>query len=702
MVVDESSVSVTKARLPRSLTTATITDIRIQFLKLALRVVITPPNETAFEKFQVLPHPVKQVILRLWKEMTNDPEDDEVDRNSDKDSGGRSSNSVSPARIVDRELLLEHHLAQLKSQLDRCAAEVKDMREAKEEIEDAYNRLQESHDAVRKENIETGAQLKKIMAVHSEGEQRSVKELEAKISQQEEVLGRQESQINEHRSKEAEMQRKLMKLDAADDRLQNLQDDFDVQKVELEHQTRKANAGEKYKQKVQASQNMEKERDSLRKELNETRARLEDAEGLRRDNLTLQQENREISQTLSRSERDNTELRETKQAYHGEINRLQRDSKSLRDALAQSQDRVADLDERFGGRERHQSLDDGLDSELAEALNHEQQMQVASTVLLWTRVLMSSRKIRITELEKQVRQLTTDARDKDTKFAMLQGQLGGAEEESANHCQQAFDIRQEMSILQSSLTEVSQGHPTEVSVPAVPLVNFEAYDGKSTEMFQRMRNQLEVQQKQCADLEDKLSAAEKALEVAESDRMSSFENHRMLTDLTIDLFEAVDNDEVRMQNSSALRQLQSEHDALRDRHIRLNEMFIDLTQERNDAWRESHETLIAKGEIQIEAEANSRTLQESTDLLRQATTPGLTGQSGDIETYASKIQEGRERLAKAQKVCKAVAPSDVAFSSPHSASSSSRLSSFTSCLSSASTSTSQLSWGLSKMKLRSG
>lgn len=721
MAVDESSTSIAKVRLPRSWTTATMTNLWVQFLQLVLQVVITPPNEAIFQKLRILPDPTPQVILRLWQETMDQAEDEEVDENSDMGSGRRSSNSgsnLSSARVIDRELRLEQHLAELKSQLDRCEAEVKDLKEAKEQTDDAYNRLSESYDAVRKENTEIDKQLKKFTATHNEREQRSVKELETKISQQEEVIGRQETQINEYRSKEAEMQRRIKKLDAADDRLQNLRDDFDVQKVELEHQTRKANAGEKYKQKVQASQNLEKERDSLRKELNEARSRLEEAGDLRRGNVKLQQENREISQTLSRSERDNTELRETKQAYLGEINRLHHDSKSLRDALAQSQDRITDLEERFGGPERHSSVDHTLDSELAEALNHEQQMQVASTVLLWTRVLMSSRKIRITELEKLVRQLKSDASDRDTKLAMLQGQLDSAREDSADQYKQGFEVRQEMSVLQSSLTEVRQGHSIEGSVSAVPLVDLVAYDVKSTETFKRMREQIKAQQKQCAHLEEKLSAAQKVLEAAESDRMSSFENHCMLTDLTIELFEGelVDKpklqviEEVRMQNSLAMTQLQSEHDALRNRHNRLHEMFVDLTEERNAAWHDSHEAVMAKAESDMKADADSQTLQESTDLLRQAGTLDSIDESKGIKIYASKIEESRERLAKAQKVCKEAALSDVAFqpvshpqqpSSPHSHSSSSRLSSLTSSRLS-STSSSRFSRGLSMLNFRGG
>ena len=718
LAVDKSSVSIAKARLPRSWTVTTITNTWRQFLKLVLLVVINPPNKSIFQKLESLPEPTPQVILRLWKEMVDQPEDEEIDRNSDVGSIVASSNSgstVSPARTIDRELLLEQHLAELKSRLHRCEAEVEDLREAKEQTDDAYNRLQESYDAVRKESIEAEKQLKKFTVMNNEREQRSVKELETKISQLEEVIGRQETQIIEHQSKEAEVQRKIKKLNAADERLQNLQDDFDVQKMELEHQTRKANAGEKYKQKVQASQNYEKERDFARNELNEARSRLEEAGSLRSDNTKLQQESREISQTLSRSERDNTELRETKQAYLSEINRLRHDSKSVREALAQSQDKITDLEDKHGGSERQSSAADGLDAELTEAQNHEQQMQVASIILHWTRVLMTSRKIRISELEKQVRQLTSDASDKETKLATLQGQLESALEDSADQYKQALETRREMSGLQSSLTEVGQGHPIEGSVSAVLPVNVAAYDVTSTETFTNMRQQIKAQQKQCAHLEEKLSAALESLKTADSDSMSSFENYCKLTDLTVALFEVklVDKpkfqiiEEIRTQNSLAVRQLQSEHDALRKRHNRLNDVFVDLMEQRNGAWHESHEVLLEKGMMEGKAEANTQALQELSDIVRRAAMPESSGRSKDIEIYASKIEDGRDRLAKAQQVCKEVLSPNIATEtvslplqppSPNSASSFSSLTS--TCL--YSTSSSRFSKGNSMLKGQGG
>ena len=230
---------------------------------------------------------------------------------------------------------------------------------------------------------------------------------------------------------------------------------------------------DKYKQKVQASQNAEKERESLRQELEEARSRVMATDKLRRENAQLRQEHDEMSQTLQRSEQEHNELRLMKKEAFAEMKRLNRDLKAMHEKSAQDQERMADLEDRFGGSETHSSptvVDGGLESELAESSKHEQQMQVASNLLLWVRVIMSDRKTRILELEKRIRQLTDDASNGGTKVAILQRQLDNAQDLSADQCKQFQVFRQEISQLQTSILEVRQGHPIEGLVTPYPSI----------------------------------------------------------------------------------------------------------------------------------------------------------------------------------------------------------------------------------------
>ena len=677
MAMDESSSSVAKARFESSPTAATKAKDTLQFLKLVLLIAISPVNPEIIEKLQTLPLPTQDVIAALIQEVApSRPLSDDEDgaENSDLDSrekSSRRSGASSPVRRKDRELVLEEDLASVNAQLARRESEVEDLKAENREISNQYIRLRDNYEAIKELSAENEDQLKKLSLVHNEREQWSVRDLEAKISQLEETIGRQESQIVEYQSNEAEMERKVNKLRNADDKLQKLQDDFHIQKAKLEEQTKRANRGDNYKRKCEANQHIERERDSLRQQLDEARPRLQAYDDIRRDNVRLQQENHEIGHTLSRSERDNNELRETKQAYLAEINRLHQDSKAMREVLAQGQERIADLEDRSSGSEIHSSptvVDGGLESELAETSKHEEQMQVASILLFWNRALTMDRKTRIVELEKQTRQLANDASEKETKLIALQRQLKSAQELSADQEKQVQGMRQEVSNLHSSIEEVRQGHPIEGFVSSAPDSINIAHNVGSTETFKKMRQQLKTEQKRRGELEEKLSAAQKAVEAANDERTSSFERHCLMTDLNVDLFEGalIDKpklemiEEIKKQYGVAIMQLQNEHDALRLRHTVLQGQLDKRMDERNEAWHEAHKAVVAKAQADSDNRASSQGLVDLKNMIKNLS-EDKSGQSTshinealerNVDIFATKIEEGRERLAKQQQVSK--------------------------------------------------
>ena len=684
MSMDESSSSAVKARFVISPTAATKANDSSQFLKLVLLVAISPANPVIIANISNFPIPVKNILMALVQEL--DPslplsDDGEGAETSDLDSGPRSSRGSavsSPTGKKDRELILEEDLAKVNARLARRDSEVENLRAENEEIRDAYNRLNESYEAVKQLSAENEDQLKKLSSVHNEREQWSVKDLQDKISQLEDTIGQQESQIVEHQSTEADLERKINKLRSVDDKLQKLQDDFHIQKGQLEDQTKRANRGDHYKRKCEANQHIERERDSLRQQLDEARPRLQAYDDTRRDNARLQQENHEKLQTLSRSERDNNELREMKQSYLAEIDRLKQDTKGMREVLAQGQERIADLEERSGGSEIHSSptvVDGGLESELAETSKHEEQMQVAKILLLWNRILTMDRKTRIIELEKENRQLASNTSEIEARLTALQRQLENSQELSTDQEKQVQGMRQEVSGLQTSLAEVRQGHPIEGFVSSTPESVVFAHSIESTETFKKMREQLKTEQKRRIELEEKLSAAQKEIGVANDERTSSFERHCLMTDLNVNLFEGalIDKpklqviEEVKKQCAVALMQLQNEHDALRLRHTVLQGQLDKKMDERNEAWQEAHEVLIAKSQADSDNQASNQGLVDLKDMIKkfsadksaQSTTHINEALERNVEIFATKIEEGRERLAKQQQVSKQISSPDL-------------------------------------------
>ena len=653
----------------------------MQFLKLVLLAVIKPPNAEIISKIPQLSYHTQRILQVLIEEI--DPpqtssENGDAPEASDLESERESSKGSafsSPTRKKDRELLLEERLALVNAQLTRREAEVEDLKVEKEELSVAYLRLQDNYEAVKQSSAENEDRLKKLTSVHNEREQLSIRDLEAKISQQEETIGRQEAQIAELESNEAELQRKASKLSGVEEKFQKLQDEFHIQKVNLDEQTRRANAGDKYKQKVQATQGIERERDALRNQIDELRPRAQAYDEVRRENSKLKQENHEIGQTLSHSERSNNEFREMKQAYVAEIERFHRETKGLREALAQGQERIADLEDRSGGSEVHSPtvVDGGLESELAETSKHEQQMRVAEYALFWTRILTIDRRSRIVELEKQIRQLTEDSDEKAATIQSLQRQLEVIQALSTDQDKRLQHKSQEITNLQSSLAEVREGHPIEGSVDPCPEPVHITHNINSTETFKRTREQLKIEQNKNAELEKMLSAAQKGLEEAEDERTSSFERHCLISELNIDLFQGALIDKpklemveaVKKQNSVALTALQCEHEALQLLHKRVQDENDRLKDDRNHAWYEAHEAVVAKGLADSDYTANNQRLTDLKDMIKkfsndkstESTTHINEALEMNIGVFARKIEEGRERTMKQQQVARQISSS---------------------------------------------
>ena len=623
-----------------------------------------------------LPQPTPHVIYSLIQQIapsqssSNDEEahsrnDLTLDRILSEERAGPSS-----AQQRNSELEIEAQQAILQSKLDRRAREVESLEAEKEDLTAAYQRLQESYEAMENRYIEQEAQLKKLASAHNDTDHMSIRELEAKISHQEEIIFSKEMKISEQQSHEAELQRRISKLNIMADEYQELQDQLHIQEKDLLEQTKKANAGEKYKQKVQISQAIEKDRDSLRLQLEEARPKVKAYEEMRRDNVRLAKENREISSTLSQSEIGNSELRETKQGVVAENARLRRDLKVLREAYAQGQENIADLEDRSNSSDIHSSptvVDGGLDTELAATSKHEEQLQVVNVLFRWARRLMLDRKSRIIELERANRELVDDAREKAFRAAMLQQRLDSAQELSADQSGKELRMRQDISDMESIVSGVRQGYPIDGSVIPTYGTSDQAHNLGSSQAFKQMREQLKAEQAKRAELERRLSTAHEDVAKASNDRTSSFERHCMLSDLNIDLLEGElackpkleKLEESKKQDSVILTQVQSELAALRIRYDRLQQEFDKQWEERNQAWRESHEAILAKAEEETKTATNNHTVHSLTDMILKAARSEPADLNASIErALVPLIQGNRETLAEKQQVIKNLAISN--------------------------------------------
>ena len=450
-----------------------------KFLKLILTVMLESPSMTQqVQKIMTLPPITQEVVGGLMQEVAEFESDLDTGSNEDEHTNHEQSRSTVPPpdAKLDQVFHLEQQYAKVMSQLERRNQEFKDLEAELEKLGKSLARSQETNEALKDEIAERDEQLKKARSMNSDREHSSIKDLETKISQQEENIASKENQLSKLQASFSDLQRENKKHSAARDRASQLQDEIDVMKMELEKQTRKANTADKYMQKLQASQGVEKERDTLRQDLEEARTQLAATAKLRQENAALQQSNDESSRILSQIEQEHDELRMTKKQLRVNYDSLARQVDALNERFAQDQETIADLRERHGPSDRaslSSAMNGGLEGELNKTSKQEDQM-----------------KVRIAELEKRNQQLESDVQDIDAKKTTLQRQLNIAMEKSADHSGQVKSLREEILTLQTSLGEVREGHPIE-----------------GTETFKRIRDQVNAERQKSLELEKELATA---------------------------------------------------------------------------------------------------------------------------------------------------------------------------------------------------
>ena len=451
-----------------------------KFLKMVLAIMLESPGMAdQVQKIMTLPPATQEVVGGLMQEVADFESDMDAGSHEDEEEDSEQTRDTLAPPLgtnMDQVFQLEQQYAKVKSQLERRNQEFKDLVMELEKLGRSLARSQETNDALNNEISERDEQLKKAKSMSSDRDHSSIKDLETKISQQEETIASNESQMSKLQEDFAELQRVNKKHSSARDSASQLQDEIDVMKIEMEKQTRKANTADKYMQKLQASQGVEKERDSLRQELEEVRAKLAGTAKLQQENAALQQSNDESSRILSQIEQEHDELRMTKKQLRVNYDSLARQVDALNERFAQDQETIADLRDRNGVSDRTSSsaaVNGGLEGELNETSKHEDQM-----------------KKQIAELEKKKHQLESDVQEKDAKKNTLQRQLNIAMEKSADHSGQVQALREEVLTLETSLAEVREGHPIE-----------------GTATFKRMREQVKAEEQKRLNLEQDVAAA---------------------------------------------------------------------------------------------------------------------------------------------------------------------------------------------------
>ncbi|EHA24359.1 hypothetical protein ASPNIDRAFT_119921 [Aspergillus niger ATCC 1015] len=274
-----------------------------KLLKLLLIAAIRSPNaQTYVETLQSLSTPTQETLKNIFEEAQNGQHeaiDGEDDVKEERDLP------------VDPELQFEERVGKVLAENNRMAREKKDMQKQIDDMHDRLARLQENNDTLQSRLASTEDRLVNLRS--GKGDLGlSAKALESKSRQQEDIIATQEARLATAQDEIDSLRMTVESLRVKNQRFQKLQDDYDELKTERDQLARKANAAEKYRQKLQASQDFEKENQSLKNQIKDFQQQLKEADSQQKWNSEREVELEEYRRVLPRIEQECSEIQNLK------------------------------------------------------------------------------------------------------------------------------------------------------------------------------------------------------------------------------------------------------------------------------------------------------------------------------------------------------------------------------------------------------
>ncbi|KAJ5888846.1 hypothetical protein N7495_008887 [Penicillium taxi] len=313
-----------------------------KLLKLLLIAAISSPNaETYVQTLQELSTSTQEGLKDIIEEAhsgQHEPLDDAVDELRE-DLAKRD-------HPVDLELQFEERVGKVLAENDRLTHEKKELEKALEDLHNRLARLQENNDTLQNRLASTEDRL--VTLKSGKGDIGfNAKALETKTRQQDDLIASQEARLTAAQDEISSLRMTVESLKVKNQRYQKLQDDYDELRTDRDQLARKANAAEKYRQKLQASQDFEKENQTLKNQIKDIQQQLKESD----------------SQQRWSSERD-VELAE----YRKLLPRIEQELTDIQSLKKQLEFNNHALTERLESADEQHERDDALISELRERL----------------------------------------------------------------------------------------------------------------------------------------------------------------------------------------------------------------------------------------------------------------------------------------------------------------------------------------------
>jgi protein HOOK3 len=250
-------------------------------------------------------------------------------------------------RPVDLELQFEERVGKVLAENDRLTHEKKELEKALEDLHNRLARLQENNDTLQNRLASTEDRL--VTLKSGKGDiGHNAKALESKTRQQDDLIASQEAKLTAAQDEIDSLRMTVESLRVKNQRYQKLQDDYDELRTEKDQLARKANAAEKYRQKLQASQDFEKENQTLKNQIKDLQQQLKESDSQQRWSAERDVELEEYRKLLPQVEQECNEIQNLKKQLEFNNHALTERLESANEQHDRDDALISELRERLG------------------------------------------------------------------------------------------------------------------------------------------------------------------------------------------------------------------------------------------------------------------------------------------------------------------------------------------------------------------
>ncbi|KAL1865152.1 hypothetical protein Daus18300_007278 [Diaporthe australafricana] len=249
----------------------------------------------------------------------------------------------------DPDLENEEELVRLTASLEKKVQELDAATKRTADLNNRHTHLQDSYDDLKAKLKEVETELGDLRKLHGADESQQVQTLQQKIDEQANLIASQEEELETYKSRQRQMQHELEKYKASSEEGKDYKDMYDELHHQMQELERKANAADRYKQKLATNRNYEQEVAGLQFELDSRKELDTQLQQALKERRKLQTSEREMLVAMTTIETSLNDQRDRTEQYKQICEELKLQNAQLEHLNNVNEKYMADLKDQLAG-----------------------------------------------------------------------------------------------------------------------------------------------------------------------------------------------------------------------------------------------------------------------------------------------------------------------------------------------------------------